>query len=501
MSRNRLLLLAAALIAFGAGLVSSFHFDDYAIFSDPAIASSRGWLEVWRPEQSRPLTYFTYWLNYQVGGREPLGYHLVSLLAHLACVLLLYELLLGLLPDRAALVAALLFAIHPIQTEAVVYVFARATVLMTLFCLLSLRAWLKNRYLGACGWFALALLAKEECVTFPLFLLLFHLSERRERREWKWVGAMLALSLAAGARVLWATAVLPAATAGFRSEISPLQYLAAQGVVILRYFKLLILPVGFTVDPAIRPPGPPAAVLAWAGIAALVVASLRRFRVARAGFWFIAGLVLLLPSSSVFPAPDLSADRRLYLPMIAFAAFGGLLLFRLRPAFLVAGAVLLAALSVERTLVWRTEQSLWTDAAAKAPDKLRPKLQLARALPPAEALAVLESAQSLAPNDPAVASEMGRAYLAMGKNAEALASFGRALALAPGDPAAFNNRGVALLSLGQRDAARQDFERALALDPCQFDARLNLLRLGVRTPPPPACRYTDAQSAALAGAR
>ena len=65
--RNRLLLIGAALAAFGASLLSGFHFDDYAIFSDPALTSPDGWLRVWGPGQTRPLTYLTFWLNYQAG--------------------------------------------------------------------------------------------------------------------------------------------------------------------------------------------------------------------------------------------------------------------------------------------------------------------------------------------------------------------------------------------------------------------------------------------------
>src|ERR1035437_2631035 len=86
--RARLVLLAAALVAFGASLGSGFHFDDYAIFSDPALQSARGWLEVWAPLGTRPLTYFTFWLNRQMGAGDPLGYHLFNLLFHLAAVLL-----------------------------------------------------------------------------------------------------------------------------------------------------------------------------------------------------------------------------------------------------------------------------------------------------------------------------------------------------------------------------------------------------------------------------
>ena len=71
----------------------------------------------------------------------------------------------------------------------------------------------------------------------------------------------------------------------------------------------------------------------------------------------------------------------------------------------------------------------------------------------------------------------------------------------PEKPLAHNNRGVALLALGQREAARRDFEQALALDPCFFDARLNLLRMGIRTEAPASCRYTERQRRLLAAAK
>ena len=75
--------------------------------------------------------------------------------------------------------------------------------------------------------------------------------------------------------------------------------------------------------------------------------------------------------------------------------------------------------------------------------------------------------------------------------------FGRALALDPGDARTLNNRGAALAALGQTDAARSDFERALIREPCLFDARLNLSRMGVGPPDPEGCRYTSRQAQML----
>ena len=168
--RARFLLLAAALAAFGASLGSGFHFDDYAIFSDPVLTSPWGWLQVWGWRQTRPLTYLTFWLNYQTGGQDALGYHALNLLLHLGAVLLAYECLRRLLPERAALVAAALFAVHPLQAEAVDYVWGRSIVLAALLCFAALLCWITGRPWAAVAWFAAALLAKEECAAFPLVL-------------------------------------------------------------------------------------------------------------------------------------------------------------------------------------------------------------------------------------------------------------------------------------------------------------------------------------------
>jgi tetratricopeptide (TPR) repeat protein len=482
--RARLVLLAAALLAFGASLGSGFHFDDYAIFSDPALQSARGWLEVWAPLQTRPLTYFTFWLNRQLGAGDPLGYHLFNLLFHLAAVLLAWECLRRLLPERTALIAGVLFALHPMQSEAVDYVWARGIVLAALFCFAALWQWLDGRPWIALAWFALALLAKEECAAFPLLLVWLEwrgslrgkfTAARKSRGA---LAAMFALALAAGARVIWATAVIPGAPAGLQAGISPAQYLLVQGAVICRYLQLFAAPYGFTVDPDIS-------VHLLVGIAAWVLLLgatfwlLRRERACAT--WWIAGLILLIPSSSIFPAADVSADRRMYLPMFAFAAAAALLLARVKaPAVLAGVALLLAGLSVQRTMVWMTEASLWREAVARAPRKLRPKLQLARALPAAQGLELLAKARLDAPYDPAVATETGKILLSEGQPDGALQEFGRALALAPMDAHNMNNRGVALLALGQTEAARADFERALRANPSLAEARENLAKLPPR---------------------
>jgi tetratricopeptide (TPR) repeat protein len=475
--RARLILVAAALAAFGASLGSGFHFDDYAIFADRFLTSSTGWLDVWSLRQTRPLTYLSFWLNYQLGGTDPLGYHLVNLALHIGAVLLAYECLRRLIDERAALVAAALFAVHPFQAEAVDYVWGRSIVLATLLCLAALWCWLAGRQWEAVVWFLGAVLAKEEVAAFPVALLLL---DRKHRGP---IAAMLGVALAAGVRVIYATAVTPGAPAGIQAGISPARYLLAQGPVILRYLRLLVVPYGFTVDADPRVPALGWGLAAWALLVALAAAAWRFRGKDGWGVWAVAGLILLLPSSSIFPAADLSADRRMYLPLVAFATAAALLLARAKMPAGAAGAavaVLLAAIAMARTQVWMTEQTLWSEAVHLAPQKLRPKIQLARAVPPAQALNLLAQARGLAPNDPEVATETGRVLMADGQPAQALVEFGRALALDPRDAHNFNNRGVALAGIGQLDAARADFERALALDPSLREARENLKRLAAK---------------------
>jgi len=482
-------LLLAAIIAFGGCWWGSFHFDDYSLFSSG----------LWRPLEIRPLTYITFWLNQWLGGRNPAGYHAVNLLLHLAAIVLLFETLKRIISTRAAFIAAAIFAVHPFQAEPVNYIFARSTVLATVLCLAALASWVRGHVWWAAAWFAAALLAKEECVAFPAFLLLLHFSRSRDAKELKPIGVMFAMSAAAGIRVLLAAQSTPGSGAGAQAEISWQSYLLTEGAVILRYLRMLLVPLGFTVDADIQKPVLWLAVLAWIGVAALASIAAFHFSRARAGFWFLAGLVLLLPSSSIFPATDLAADRRMYLPMIGFASCAGLLLAKVRPIYLAVVLTLLTGVSIARTSTWRSEESLWTDAVAKAPAKIRPRIQLARAVEAERALLVLEQAKGIAPDDPRIPAEAGRIYLSLGRPGQALLEFGRALALSPHSVEAMNNRGVALLALNQKEAARADFERALAIDPCQFDARLNLLRLGISKSPSPECRYSAEQSAALRG--
>jgi hypothetical protein len=345
------------------------------------------------------------------------------------------------------------------------------------------------------------MLGKEECAAVPVFLLLLDFSKRRRpggrRMDWKPLSAMFGVAFALGLRTIWAATVTPGSQAGVQAGISPLSYFAAEGGAMLRYLRMAILPWGFTIDPSIARPPLAIAALAWGVVVALVLLASRRFGDLREGFWFLGGLILLAPSSTILPAADLAADRRMYLPMIAFSALLALVLERTNWKTATGVVLLFAIVAFHYSSLWRNPEELWTEAVRQAPEKPRPRIQLARSVEPPRALAILDDAERAMPDNAGVLAEKGRVLLELGQVGDALAAFGRALAIDPTDARAINNRGAALLALGQADAARADFERALDRDACLFDARLNLLRMGIRKETPERCSFTAQQSDAL----
>jgi len=454
---TRILLAVLVVLAFGASATHGFHFDDWDIVHGAN----------WNEFQTRPLTWLSFEANAALGPR-PFLWHLVNLAAHISAVLLLYELLL-LWAAPAALLAAAIFAVHPIQAESVAYVYSRATLFSTALSLTAMLFWARGRKLLAVISFAFALLAKEDCVLVPAMILIVEFAAGRlKRNAIAGLTAMVVLAAAAGTWTLLATRAAHSG-AGFNAGIAWQNYLLDQGYVMLRYLRLVVLPYGFTIDPEIQITLLQA-LIAWFALAALLFLSTRL----RGGYWFVAGVVLLLPSSSVFPAADLAADHRMYLPMIAFATAIAVQLLRAPRWAQIAVPTALILVSVVRMNVWADDSKLWAEAVGRSPDKVRPRIQLARSLDPATAIQVLDAANAKFFNDPDIESDRGRVYLQLGRPRDALIEFGRVLAARPQDAHAINNRAVALEAMGQDATAKIEFRRALQNDPCLEEARKNL---------------------------
>jgi tetratricopeptide (TPR) repeat protein len=412
--------------AFSGVLANGFAFDDREIVQnnpgletlDPGDHLGKAF---WEREgltyrYYRPLTSWTLALNHALHGESAAGYHLANLLMHFGCAALLFLLLRRLGGYLPAFVAAAVFAVHPIQTEAVAWVVGRADLLATLFLLATLlfHAGLPeapsardlSRVLPAAAALGAALLSKEGALTFPAVLIAYELATalRREGRlrdrlrpavrrlifsapfYLAVIGAYLVLRhqvvgtlLVTPDEALWKNPLLAA----------PLitRWLTAVNIAG-RYLLLLVFPRTLSIDyyfdvvPLVRSVLAPAFLLpglALVATGALGWAAARRIPAVLFGALAAPGTYLPL-SHLLFAAPVVMAERVLYLPMIGLASCVGALLVaagsrvipergRLAvPLFLVLVLLLPMVLrSRARTRDWKDDLTLFTSAVQAQP--------------------------------------------------------------------------------------------------------------------------------------
>ena len=390
------MLVVAVLLAYFNALGAAFQFDDYnVIVNNPAVHS----LDAWALSMPgiRPLLKFSYAMNWTLNA-APFGFHLFNIVVHAVNTVLVYRLLGALCaPDRdvaqwAPFVAALLFALHPVQTEAVAYVSGRSVSLMSFFYLGSVLAWLRAndaedgtplRVLSAVL-FGAALLVKEMAVALPLALLLVDAVSRQRMEVSRTVSRLrwhaFVLVVALGAFVASATyrsfLDISLSTRGIAdnllTQVNAMGYLAVQ----------LLLPWGMNVDPDLPViTGMTISLLFGMGaIGAIVWIGWRSLRqrpwLAFAILWFF---LQLLPTNSIIARLDIANDRQLYLAAIGpFFAVGmavdALACGRARRwAFAAIGVVLLvlATATVQRNQVYASAIAFWEDTLEKSPRKAR----------------------------------------------------------------------------------------------------------------------------------
>jgi len=517
-----LLLLAALAAAYVGGLSAPLVFDDHEALTDnPHVHSALPWVAAGAPEASplagRPVVALSFALDHLVHGLAPLGLHLVNLLLHAACALLLVDLLRAALrqprcPDRVraaadglALATAGLWALHPLATDAVQYLTQRTELLVTLAWLATCRLALlgfdaertgrpdqaRRAFAGAVAVGVLGMACKENMIGAPLFVLLLDraFGAGSLRAAWRthrglhaglfagWV--VLAACVAAGGR---------SQSVGFAHGISPWEALLTQSGVLAHYLRLSFWPdaLCFVYDwPVARGLAEVAAPLLLVGSLLLLAALLLR-RAPAAALPAALLFLVLAPTTSLLPIPtELAAERRMYLPLAALLLPAVLLAHRAlagRARALLAAA-LLAALSAEtvataqRVRLWNDVQALWLDAAVKSPGyyafaNLGLLATRAGEHEAAEAwhLAAVERVPHFAP----AWIELGNARIAAGNVAGAEAAFREALTLAPDNAAAHHNLALVLAREDRLDEAITELREALRLQPSYVDANANL---------------------------
>lgn len=481
------------LAAYWNATTSSFHFDDYAFLVDGYVTQHGfGW-NLFRLQQTRPLTYLTFHWNFLAGGQDPEGYHWVNVFIHLANCVLLLNIARRYLSSFAAGCVASLFAVHPLQTEAVTYIFARSTLLSTHFALWSIWFYARDRGIASAVMYGVSLLAKEETVALPALFLLLDFHQRRRPRIG--VYALFGLFAAAAAGRLFYlihTAPFDPGVGRVRG-ISAATYLLTQGRVLWMYLRLVLLPTGLNLDRDVTLStgllSPWTTLVAWLALIAFVsVLGWFAWRKQPAAVWMLGFFALIAPSSSIVPQADLMFEHRTYLPLICLFLAAGFLMERIPEQVLTivlaTPILLMFGCTVIRNRDWHDEKTFWAVVIAKSPGKSRAYLGLARAYmsdDPAKAREALERGLAIDPTSAELQSNYGIVLLGAHEPGEALKHFQSALQFSHPSADNFNNIGAAYYSLNDFAQSAESYRRALALDACNYNARRNLVMLLART--------------------
>lgn len=508
----------AALLGYANTFSVPFFFDDpISITDNPSIRRLADLGAVLSPPDDgrgvtgRPLVNLSLALNWALGGASVGGYHAANLLLHTlaGCALLgvvRRTLLQPGLRDRfgaaaqpLALASAVLWVLHPLQTESVTCVIQRTEVLVGLFYLATFYGYLRAAETGSRPWTALAIAAcfsgmasKEVMVTAP-FLVLLHdrtfvagsFTEAWRRRRGLYLGLFASLGLLAWL-VLGAGGTRGEA-AGFGVGVTWWSYALKQCEAIWLYLKLTVWPHPLVLYYGTEVITTPLTV--WPqiiGIVALVAGTLwaiwRRPALGFLGMWTLG---ILAPSSSVVPLVSQTvSEHRMYLPLAAPLAYAvAALVAALGTRALVAvglAAALLGTVTLRRNHDYRSELAIWTDTVAKAPNNARARNNLGDALLAAgrsdAAMAEFQAALRLEPASAEARYNIATLLLNSGRPADAIPLLQEAIRLKPKFARAHNNLGTCLLQTGRVEDGEAHLRQALALEPGIAEAHCNLAR-------------------------
>ncbi|HVP15432.1 MAG TPA: tetratricopeptide repeat protein [Terriglobales bacterium] len=525
--------IGAGILAYLGSFRGVFLFDDlWSIVQNPAI---RRWDSAWGSlaanSNNRPLVWLSFALNYAISGSRPWSYHLFNLVVHLLAALTLFAVVARTLrtprfprttPESAhrfALVVALLWTLHPLQTESVTYVYQRAESMMGLFVLLTLCAAIRGaESKRPAPWHAAAVLAcalgmgcKAAMISAPIVVLLYdHVFLSGSfaavlRRRWPLHAGLFATWVVLGATgaaglVLHPTAAQRQVTTvglGY-ARTTPLQYALTQPGVILHYLRLSVWPHPLCLDywwPLAKTM--PSIVLPSLVVAALLAGTILSFRrlpaLGFAGAWFF---LVLAPTSSVVPVEDPAFEHRMYLPLAGVIALlavaAGALLrragesLRWSPGARRAAAVALLALAagalgvltILRQRDYRSEEIMWAKIAGQRPGNPRAHDFLGVLLGARgevdEAIAQFREAIRLKPDAVEAYDNLGFYLERQGRFDEAVAQTREAIRLEPGYAGSHYNLGCFFASRGRLEEAIPEFREAARLKPDFLDAHANL---------------------------
>ena len=344
-----------------------------------------------------PLHILSYHLDYRLWGFHPAGYRLLNIILHFLNSLFVFFLIREWYHnDKAALIGAAIFVVHPIHVESVVWLSQRKDVLSAFFFFLALYGYFRSRKNKNWSWyglsllfFSLALLTKPVAITLPLILILYEwcFPPQKIRIYWKDKIPFFFLSAVSAILTLWAQSI----DTGIKHYVGHNFFFSVflTGKIIVLYLGKLLLPLNLSaryVFP-IQKFSDMATIsfaLSWIFLLLLMGWLLwllkKKPSLAFPGCWF---LITLLPVANLIPTSTQMADRYLYLPSLGYSLVIGLFVYAIgiwakqkKKGLLLKGISIITAgglivfygsLTVARNRVWRSNHTLWEDALKSDP--------------------------------------------------------------------------------------------------------------------------------------
>lgn len=449
--------------------------DDVHITFNPHIKHVFRLDQIWNYDPFRFITNFTFAINYAISGLNVFGFHVMSFLIHIINTFLVYYfvlLILNLEKNRSetnyskeiALAAAFIFLTHPLQTQPVIYITQRSTLLCALFYLLSLIFyihWRKKgevRYLKLMFWsIFISMFTKQTAISLPLSILLmewcfFSNFQKYFEKNIKYFGIILSFSVLIPLIYFFRFNLKDLAqvldvTLG-SAGISRHDYLITQFRVLIEYFRLLAFPypLNFDYDFPIFQNFFTLEVVASFLVLVIVLSVAYRLKKKEPvlSFFIFFFFVLLLLESSFFPLEDILVEHRLYLPVLSFAVVLAILVCRMENqrtfrVLMVSLIVLFGILTYQRALIWADPVLFLKDAGQKSPRKAR------------------------------IHNNLGIIYLRQGNERNAEIEFRNSIGLDPAYEGAYQNLAEIYYWRGDLKKAIPLFEKAMEVEP-QFAA-------------------------------
>ncbi|MGD0885784.1 MAG: tetratricopeptide repeat protein [Thermodesulfovibrionales bacterium] len=466
----------------------------------------------------RPLMHLIFMFNYYVFGLRPWGFHLVNILFHAGASILVFVIASRLLrassnPSQLKekgfvgsllsppFIGAVLFATHPIHTEAVAWVSGAPELSYTFFSLLSLYLYMryeegtKGMYPLSVVSFSVAAFCKEPALTLPVILMAYDSIFGKKGKGYlpfikRYVPYLLVAGVYLGLRYH--------ALGGFSPQ-EPHIVLSAYGYIInvfplfLQYLGNLLLPLNLNAFHVLHPISSifeTIGLVSLAATAAFVGVTFIAFKKKSKVCFALLVIALPLLPSLYIPAvgENVFAERYLYLPSFGFVLLIALALSwakTIKPKVTsglviisLSVAVVYSVGTVSRNAVWRDDLTLFTDTVRKSPDAALPHNNRGNAYLDQNRLdeAVIEfiTALKLKPDDAKAHNNLGNAYVKRNRVDEAVNEFITALKLNPDNAEARYNLGTAYLEQNRGDEAVNEFITALKLKPDDAKAHNNL---------------------------